>query len=591
MSFLDKALDALDDFIKTGVEPADTNVVAEALQPGLDPTDSSLFDEEPVPLNVFVTDKLYLGAPKLSQEQFRLIALGEAIYFRETYDLLHWNHINEDWWYPHYTEIVAMWGKGSGKDYCCRIICARVAYLLLCLRDPQRYYNMGPDEAIHVLNVARSTAQANNVFFEPLKRMVVRSPWFSDKVDPKHGLLRFDKNIEAHSGHAEQESLEGQNLIIGVADEIASFKTKEELRSRGSARPGQHSADAISEMLRSSGQSRFPGLAKVIYISYPRFQGDFITQKYLQSLTEPTMYGTKKATWEVNPTKTKEMFTDEFRKDPEGSAGKYECNPPAATNKFFRNDKLIEAAFAKNVRQVVDDLGFILKEATFSHNKFCAVHLDLALTNDRAGIAMAHMQDWMVRTTVDGHELRQPIIFVDFVTSFAAHELGRSELSLEQLEDVVLLAKSKGAKIMLCTADQFQSEYMLQNIQKQGIECHRRSVDRDTSAYDLLKATIYGGRLVAAWRDRVVQELKSLRLVNGVKVDHPPGGSKDEADALCGAVAGATELAYRFLDLEVRGEYLGWAEPESAFHDGHRGQGPWSNRANFALNGYIPPRR
>jgi hypothetical protein len=587
-AWLDTALTTLDTHIEP-LRPTFTNGnghdATSVLQPGQDPTAADVFCEEPVPLDVFVSDKLFLSSAKLSDEQFRLVALAETVYFPQTYTILpDWWYTQESWWRPGYTEITAEWGKGSGKDYCARIISARVAYLVQCLNDPFKYYSHDPSSSIDLLNVARSTKQANDVFFEPLKRMIGRSPWFSDKAEPRIGQIRFPKNVYAHSGHADQESLEGFNLLIGVADEIAAFKTKEETRNRQSPRPGQHSADAIADMMRSSGQSRFPGLAKVVYISYPRFRGDFIEQKYEQSLREPTAYASKRATWEVNPTKTREMFEDEYRKDPEGAAAKYECKPPQATNKYFRNDKAIDLAFQRRVEPPVDDLGFLMPEARFDHGKAIAIHMDLALTRDRCAICACHMQDWSVRTTADGHILRQPIVFVDLVTSFSARELGLKEVDLDIAESLVIEMMNRGALVSLVTADQFQSAHVLQHLSRRT-EVRKRSVDRDTSAYDVTKSTIYQGRLIAYFRERLITELKGVKLINGIKVDHEPGSSKDEADALAGAVAGVHELAHEAIGHEITGDRLDWANPDSTWHDPARGRGPWDRTANFAAVG------
>jgi hypothetical protein len=342
----------------------------------------------------------------------------------------------------------------------------------------------------------------------------------------------------------------------------------------------------------SSGQSRFPKLAKVVYISYPRFRGDFITQKYEESQHEKTMYATKKATWEVNPTKSREMFEEEYRKNPDAAAAKYECNPPAATNKFFRNDKLIDHAFQvlipvnQRTRSPVDDLGFLYPDVIFDHGKPAAVHIDLALTSDRAGLCIGHMSDWSVRQTADRQTLRQPIIFVDVLTSFSANELGVKELDPGMIEDYLIECRRRGLNIKLVTSDQFQSRYMLQNIQKLGIEARLRSVDRDTAAYDLTKSAIYQGRLQAYYRERVVAELKGLKLINGVKVDHEPNGSKDEADALAGMVAGVTELAYENIESMVHGAQVGVFEGDSTWHDPMRGENPWGRVARPGMTNY-----
>lgn len=594
-------LERLDDEIhrRRASKDFDGTAGTELLDPGVNPADPSVFAEEPVPLDTFVRDKAFLGGPTLSEEQFKLIALGESVYFPQTYGLLDWPYLDQDWWKSNYTELVAEWGKGSGKDFCARVICCRVAYLLMCLANPQEYFNQDKASRIDILNVAVSSRQANDIFFEPFKTMVEESPWFADKYEFKLGKILFDKNIVAHSGHGDQESLEGFNLILGVADEIAAFKTREETRARVSPRAAQHSADAIAGMMRSSGQSRFPGIAKVLYISYPRYRGDYIEQMFQKSLKEPSMYGTKKATWEVNPTKRREHFEEEYRKDPDEAEAKYECKPPAATNKFFRNDKAIEDAFnvavhkkllaerKPTIAEPVDDLGFLMPDWRPEHSKPMAAHIDLALTKDRCAVALCHMQDWNVRTTADGHELRQPHIFVDLITSFSAAELHVAEIDIDIVEDLILEVKLRGGNVRKVTADQFQSRHMLQHLQKEGIECENRSVDRDLSAYNVLKSVIYQGRLSAYYREIVVEELKGVKLLNGVKVDHEPGASKDEADALAGAVTGVTEIAFEGLDSQIEGSYEGWAE-QSTWQDPARGMDPWARRASFAAVGVRP---
>jgi hypothetical protein len=125
-----------------------------------------------------------------------------------------------------------------------------------------------------------------------------------------------------------------------------------------------------------------------------------------------------------------------------------------------------------------------------------------------------------------------------------------------------------------------------QNIQKLGIEARLRSVDRDTAAYDLTKSAIYQGRLQAYYRERVVAELKGLKLINGVKVDHEPNGSKDEADALAGMVAGVTELAYENIESMVHGAQVGVFEGDSTWHDPMRGENPWGRVARPGMTNY-----
>ena len=284
-------------------------------------TSAAEFIEEPVPLDVFIGDSGYLNSPVLSAKQFNLVARGTQIYFLETLGLLGMPVFH------YFKELVAMWGKGSGKDHCARIIIARIAYLLLCLKRPQAYYGLPDTSTIGFINMARSAPQANNVFFVPLKRMIKAAPWFKDKADIKQSTIEFDKNLLAISGHSEMEQHEGYDLLVAVLDEIAAFKTDKEceIALKRSQRAPMASARAVYEGMRSSITSRFPKVGKLILISYTRFRGDFIWQRRHQGEAEsrlaikenrpPPVYITCGATWDINPLRQEEDFEEEFRRD------------------------------------------------------------------------------------------------------------------------------------------------------------------------------------------------------------------------------------------------------------------------------------
>lgn len=128
-----------------------------------EPDPEDIFDEEPIPLDRFVTDRRYLGLPPLSDIQQSFVEAGTTFYKPSTH--LKLGHLIESY----VTELVAQWGKGSGKDHCSRVIAARGAYMVLCLKDPHTYYNMSPDSSIDIINVAYNAAQANAVYFTPFR--------------------------------------------------------------------------------------------------------------------------------------------------------------------------------------------------------------------------------------------------------------------------------------------------------------------------------------------------------------------------------------------------------------------------------------
>jgi hypothetical protein len=86
------------------------------------------------------------------------------------------------------------------------------------------------------------------------------------------------------------------------------------------------------------------------------------------------------------------------------------------------------------------------------------------------------------------------------------------------------------------------SKDSMQILESHGIETDRFSTDVSEEGWRTLRDVMYEGRLEMPARELVINELLGLsRLPNG-KIDHLGDSSKDEADSLAGAVAGALEV-------------------------------------------------
>ena len=111
--------------------------------------------ETPVPIQVFVQDKKYLGLPPLSPIQEEIVKHSTQILKERTLISLHGEEAGREY-YKKYTdnEVICMLGKGSGKDHCSRISIAYTAYLLHCLRDPLSYFGKAHGVYIDLLNLA-----------------------------------------------------------------------------------------------------------------------------------------------------------------------------------------------------------------------------------------------------------------------------------------------------------------------------------------------------------------------------------------------------------------------------------------------------
>jgi len=409
--------------------------------------DDDPFEEYPVDVRTFVHDEMYLGQPELSEIQYDVVEAGSQIYRLE--DLM---RIMEDKeakrHYEKYTknEIIPQCGKGSGKDYVSTVTTAYVVYKLLCLRDPAKYFGKPSGDAIDIINIAINAQQARNVFFKGFKLKIERSPWFAGRYDAKVDNVEFDKAVTMYSGHSERESHEGLNLILAVLDEISGF-AQESVSGNENAKTG----DAIYKAFRASVDSRFPDFGKVLLLSFPRYQGDFISKRYedvvlekdtvlrqhsflinpdlgdidgnqfsieweedhIKSYKVPKVYAIKRPTWDVNPTRTISDFEQLFVADYGDAIMRFACMPTFSSDAFFKQRDKLEQAMTH--RNPLDN--YRRFDAAFEPDpeKTYFVHADLAQKHDKCAVAIAHVDKWVIFQVIKDYEQVAPIVVVDAV--------------------------------------------------------------------------------------------------------------------------------------------------------------------------------
>ena len=488
--------------------------------------------EEPVLIEVFVQDKKFLGLPPLSPIQLEIVRHSTQILKKHTLQKLMGQAEGEEY-YNKYTdnEVICMLGKGSGKDHCSRISIAYTAYLLHCLRDPLSYYGKANGVYIDLLNLAVNAQQAQRVFFEPLKNLLLSSPYFNNVgFEPRVSeIFFFSRPVRCFSGHSESEGWEGYEVLTVVLDEISAFKTDAELR--GETR-SKGSASAIYNMSKLSVMSRFPEVGKVILLSFPRYKGDFIQQRYFgaQQKEEPKTWFIKAATWEVNPTIKREQLESEYIRNPIEARARFECEPPNMEDAYFRDPDRVRKAFMYGSNPMDED-GQFHKWFNNSDGHTRFIHIDLGLKRDRSALAMVHSPGLKEVKTGMGVETL-PVVNVDLVHSWEASP--GQEINFGHVRQMIIDLCRK-FDVGLVTFDRWQSVEMIQSLRAHGINADFHSVRK--TDYDTLMTTIYDTRLRGYWNELLVEEeLLKLRLFSNNKIDHPNSGSKDLADALTGAV-------------------------------------------------------
>lgn len=560
------------------------------------PTSSlgTIFEREPMPLDRFVKEQV--KHPPLSPLQFDFLHHLERIYLPETYIAMV-EEFGEEWVPARDVHMMTlMIGKGGGKDSMCRLGVMRAADLLNALESPQAYYGIPEQDDIHLLNVASSTDQARRAFFSPMRRMFQTNPHMMTMLrgNPPGEMateIRLTKNIELVSGNSDAETQEGLNVLVGIADEISAFKTMNELARAGIAAEGRSkkTADGIVKMLRTSARSRFPQSFKIVQISYPRFKGDAIMQAAARAQAEAKRAEAEGrpsnhyllgpvATWEFNPRVTKADFKEDYDDDPVMAATMYECKPSSSINRYMRDDMRIGEAFSRSIPDPVTveyywglpenklrnhllgneqpgwQVRFHFNEQVLRPMRGAryALHGDLSVVGDRAGVAMSHVRTYKTFQAEYGRPAdRRPIVRNDFVFSFEAQLNAETpdgtraprEVQIRWYRQLIWELRTRGFRIASVTFDGFQSVDMIQVLKSIGIQAKKVSLDVVQSpVYSTFKEVISDDRLDAYYRERVINEIKGLTRMPSGKIDHPPGGSKDECDALAGSVYGALEV-------------------------------------------------
>lgn len=172
------------------------------------------------------------------------------------------------------------------------------------------------------------------------------------------------------------------------------------------------------------------------------------------------------------------------------------------------------------------------------------VHIDPSLRGDATGFAMGHVSGYqdVVRRDDEGQRYpeRAPEIVVDVVLRIVP-PLG-GEIILGDVRKLVYQLARHGYMITCVSIDSWNSADAIQKLNQRGFNAMQLSVDRTMGPYDLLKTALYEDRLFYYEYPPLLQELRELehdRVKR--KVDHPPHGKKDTADALAGIVWTLTE--------------------------------------------------
>lgn len=491
-----------------------------------------------------------------------------------------------------YGEAIATGGIGWGKSTVASIALCYMVHWLLCLKDPQDFFELLPGSRIAAMMMSTSEPQARQVIFGDIKARVDNSPWFRSKYpyDPKFkNQIRFPKEIWIIPGDSSETTFEGYNILAGIIDEIDSHKVTNQ----------KDYAEQGYTTISSRMTSRFGDRGFLFCVGQTKYEGSFASRHYERMKNDPDAYAVKLALWEsigwekfllpdgtrnsfYYDTKRKKIvskalgdamgaglstgegeenhlvevpnsYRKDFDNDPEKAIRDLAGIPPTSKSPFITFDYKIETARELwesiametygTAEEPVDSNGVLAPWFRAPNSVQRVVHIDIGVSNDALGFAMGHSPGVK---EVDG-EVKQ-LIVIDLLFRLVAPPGGQIELAqvrqlLYQLRDVL------GFRFKKVTLDSYQSTDMMQQLARKRFRTELLSVDKTIVPYYDLREALYEERLalpVVMSRVRPTEspidilrkELVGLQDL-GLKIDHPPQGSKDVADAVAGV---ATEL-------------------------------------------------
>ena len=464
-----------------------------------------------------------------------------------------------------YDELLYIAGIGSGKSYVSSMAICYTIYRLLCLRDPQNYFNFAKNTKIAFINISKSFSQAKDVVFGELKNRIDNNSWFQTYYPPDPRIkskMRMPKNIYVLPVGSNEEAPLGYNIFGAVIDE-ASFHVLTKDKDYA-----EESYNQIKKRIRS----RYLNKGKLFTITSPRYVYDFAEKKFEADAGNPRVMKRRAALWEVMPqeryegprfdvgtyiTRYKDKgimvpieFEEEFKQNPERAMRDYGAQASLAIEGFFNDPDIIvtkankERAHPWNEKlEDFEEWFWNYRSSKEYDNEPRFIHIDLGLNKegkgDAAGIAMGKFGGWVERRSVEGKMEKRPRIIIDFMLRITAGP--RDEIRFEDVRQIVYRLKDIGYNIRKVTFDGWQSVDSVQTLRSAGINADFFSVDRNPEAYYTVKAAVLDDRMDFYYYKPFVDELQSLEELKGKKIDHPRGGSKDVSDAVAGVAYHAAQ--------------------------------------------------
>lgn len=530
------------------------------------------YREIPVDIDTFLNSDTYLGKTNSN---------GASVYpfwRKELHNVFDAGNKFYEWILTGATRIGKTSTAISGASY--------MLYRLMCLRDPQKYFNTKEVSKFSILFFNITKELARGVAFREFNDTLKASPWFNAHGTftnsetnyiyiPEGGKIVIDYGSDAAHGL-------GQQVFCAVMDECNFSqagvkdvkKAKEKMRNTYTT-----IAARVSGTFKHGGQV----FGKIFACSSKRSDSDFMedyVKEQLDAGAGDHMYISDAPQWEVKPRETfsSETFTIAIGSRHQKSfvVPDNQCFPEALADLESQGYRLLhppvdmKSNFLADFNIALRDLAGIAVLGSASYftqemitkvintnrrNPFFTeiiqtgvkdnlaledyfhmevvppelkripiyIHLDLSLTTDRTGISGGGVIGRKDIVSSDGKTTSLPTF--SHLLQVEVEAPRDDKISYSKIVAFICWLRKSGFNISRISRDQFQSEYLAQELEQQGFTVDKISLDRKPDGYTSLHTVINEERIDMLDCKALQDELIHLqRDLNTGICDHPIGG-------------------------------------------------------------------
>ena len=555
------------------------------------------YEEVPVDIITFVKEDRYLGRAWHIGNKFKLFP-----YWEEKLQDIFPNNFETS-----VNNLILSGARGLGKSEIAITCILYLMYRVMCLKNPHEYLNLKPTEkvAFALMNITKDLAE--DIALSKFQHTVQMSPWFMDKgiITGKNELVWNPPDfIEIIIGSQPRHVI-GQPIYAAFFDEISFIpnqdidKQKEKALDMIDTAMGGMKTRFLNKgknptlMILASSKRSEKSFLETHMKKKAETEGDntYIVDEPVWNIRPASEYsgerfyvalGNKFLASEVIPDSVLDLksFKDKgfkilsvpveykpnFLEDIDRALCDYAGISSSDLTKYINASRWASTKkeeyqnlFTKEIIEVGNSptdktqyYDFIdlkrLDKKMLSMPLF--IHLDMSLSGDRTGIAGV----W-IKGKKQGIENNSRELYFRLAFHVAIKAPKGYQVSFAKNKEFIYWLRKNGFSIRGVSTDTYQNAALAQDLIGQNypytvISVDRVSRDRVCEPYAYFKNTIYEKRIFTYNSELLTEEVLGLeRDGNSGKIDHPDhgrSGSKDTADAVCGALYNASQHAEEF---------------------------------------------